>query len=276
MKLWAPLTAACTFFAMMGSAIAQPRASEAAGNWKLEPSTARCVISRQYDSPQAPVTLGFKAPPLGDTVQMVVVRPGQRTRVGQADARITIDREIVRGTALTYPLDAHRPRIVHLVNLSGDHSAALRRARDIGVWVKIQYKSSDALNRRFALGPMASAWTELDACLRRLRHTWNVGEHSGRLASSAEPTLATGLFSDSDYPRVAARKGQMGTTHIILLIDESGAVKDCTLAETSGAAVLDASTCGIILRRAKFRPATGLNGKPAKSAYEQRITWRLQ
>ena len=258
--------------------MAQPRASDAAGNWVLEPSTARCVISRDYDSPEAPMTLGFKAPPLGNAVQAVIIRPGQRSRVGQAEARITIDREVVRGTALTYPLDARRSRIVHLINLSGEHAVALRRAKEIGVWVKIQINSlREALNRRFALGPMASAWTELDACLQRLRQTWNIGEASGRLASSAELiTPTTQLFSDRDYPRVASRKGQSGSTHIILLIDETGAVKDCTLAETSGAAVLDASTCGLILRRAKFRPATDLNGKPAKSAYEQRITWQLK
>ena len=278
MKLWIWLTAGCAISAVSGLAMAQPSASDEAGNWVLEPSTARCVSSRQYGSPEAPVTLGFKASPLGDAVQAVIVRPGQRSRVGQAEARITIDGEIVRGTALTYPLDARRSRMVHLINLSGEHAAALRRAQEIRVWVKIQINASrEALNRRFALGPMANAWTELDACLRRLRQTWNIGETGGKLASPAELlTPTTAVFTDRDYPRVALRKEQTGSTQIILLIDETGAVKDCTLAETSGAAVLDASTCGIILRRARFRPATDVNGKPVKSAYEQRITWALK
>ncbi|MEO7364861.1 MAG: energy transducer TonB [Sphingomicrobium sp.] len=68
---------------------------------------------------------------------------------------------------------------------------------------------------------------------------------------------------------------QSGTTDVILLIDESGAVKDCTLTSTSGVAVLDSRTCGMILSGGKFAPATLGDGQPAKSVYEQRITWRI-
>jgi len=31
-----------------------------------------------------------------------------------------------------------------------------------------------------------------------------------------------------------------------------------------------------VKERAKFKPAVGLDGKPSKSSYSQRINWRLE
>jgi len=68
----------------------------------------------------------------------------------------------------------------------------------------------------------------------------------------------------------------MGSVAFVLLIDEEGKVADCTVTETSGVASLDAQSCAIVKERAKFKPATGLDGKPSKSSYFQRISWRLE
>lgn len=259
---------------LSGPATAQAPDQVALGSWALERSPARCVISRTYGPPAAPVTLGFKAPPVGDAVQIVIVRPDARTIVTQTDAKIAIDSEIVRTNALSYPLG--RDRAAHLVNLSGDHSAVLRRASELGVEIKGPVRKNKGLRRSFSLGPIGNVWAQLDSCLGRLRQTWNIGEDAPRLAQAARPIMPlVALFSSADYPRLAVRQLLSGTSGIMLLIDETGAVKDCTLTEASGVAVLDSRTCGLILMRAKFQPAIGLDGKPAKSAFTQTITWRL-
>ncbi|MEO6581909.1 MAG: energy transducer TonB [Sphingomicrobium sp.] len=268
MKRSIRFVAACTALAMGGSSPAQSPAESPIGNWNLERSPAQCVISRQYGPSEAPVTLGFKAPPLGDAVQMVIVRPERRTRVEQNAATITIGTQNVATTALAYPLGDRRRRAAYLVNLTGEESADLRLAGEIKV------KVGGPMNRRFELRPMSGAWNQLDDCLERLRQTWNIGE--GKLASPAQPIIPLGqLFHPEDYPIKVALDGKSGTTGVILLIDESGAVKDCTLASTSGVAVLDSRTCSIILSGGKFAPATFGDGKPAKSAYRRRIGWRL-
>ena len=76
-----------------GPAAAQAPRQDALSNWALERSSERCVISRKYGPATAPVTLGFKAPPLGDAVQLVIVRPDNRTGPTQTVARVTIDQE---------------------------------------------------------------------------------------------------------------------------------------------------------------------------------------
>jgi protein TonB len=68
---------------------------------------------------------------------------------------------------------------------------------------------------------------------------------------------------------------QTGTAVMVLLIDESGKVADCTLTETSGAAALDAQGCAVIRERGKFTPAIGTDGRPAKSAIQVRVHWKL-
>jgi hypothetical protein len=62
---------------------------------------------------------------------------------------------------------------------------------------------------------------------------------------------------------------------LALLIDETGKIADCTVIGTSGAASLDTQSCGMLKDRARFKPAIGLDGKPAKGSFIQRITWRV-
>jgi hypothetical protein len=260
---------------LSGPATAQSPDQAALGAWALERSPARCVISRKYGPAADPVTLGFKAPPIGDALQIVIVRPDSRTIVTQTDAKIAIEGEIVRTNALSYPVG--RDLAAHLINLTGDNSAVLRRASELRVEVKGAVRRNKGLRRSFSLGPIASSWGQLDSCLVQLRQTWNMGKDFSQLTVAARPIVPLEkLFSSADYPRVALRQLQSGTSGIMLLIDESGAVKDCTLTQASGVAVLDSRTCGLIVLRGKFQPAIGPDGKPAKSAYFQRITWGIE
>ena len=59
-----------------------------------------------------------------------------------------------------------------------------------------------------------------------------------------------------------------------LLVDETGALKDCTVDETSGIASLDAMGCLVFMERAKFTPARDAAGKPVRSVVSTSITWK--
>jgi protein TonB len=83
------------------------------------------------------------------------------------------------------------------------------------------------------------------------------------------------VFSDDDYPWAAMKKNQSGAITVAVLVDEKGKVSDCTVIETSGVASLDAQSCAIITSRARLRPAVGLDGKPAKGAFVQKIRWEI-
>jgi protein TonB len=81
------------------------------------------------------------------------------------------------------------------------------------------------------------------------------------------------LFDSGDYPAQALSEGDSGITRIVALIDQKGGVAECMVDETSGIATLDAMTCIIVKERAKFVPAVGQDGKPARSATTTRVRW---
>ncbi|HEY0026399.1 MAG TPA: energy transducer TonB [Allosphingosinicella sp.] len=86
--------------------------------------------------------------------------------------------------------------------------------------------------------------------------------------------LAT-LFSDGDYPAEAIRKGEQGIVSFELAVGVDGQVTGCTIANSSGSPLLDSTTCSILVRRARFKPATGASGKPLPDTFTGKIVWRL-
>jgi hypothetical protein len=109
----------------------------------------------------------------------------------------------------------------------------------------------------------------------RLREIWNVGpDHAEKIAADARGDLRS-LFSEDDYPLAMILADKSGSARFGLLIDESGKVKDCTVMEPSGIAVLDGRSCGIIVEKAKLTPAVGPDGKPVRSFWVQQVTWKL-
>lgn len=239
--------------------------------WKLEPSDARCVAVRQYGSSDKPITLALKASLHGNAIQLAILRSGYRKSYAQTETKLEVDGQSFATTALSYPLGGDKRRVTHLINLDSDPSAALRTAKTLRVTV------DEGINDDFPLGQTIGMWRGLQDCVARMRETWNIGvERASRIVRAAETlTPLPALFTEDDYPVKAILAEQSGTTRIALMIDESGKVRDCTLIEASGIAVLDSRSCGIIMQRAKFTPSAGPDGEPVKSFWIQTIRWRL-
>jgi hypothetical protein len=245
-------------------------AAEPTSQWKLEPSDARCVAVRQYGAPDKPITLAFKIPADGNAVQLAILRTGFRATYLQTVSSVEIDGRKFPTSALSYPTSDDRRHVTHLINLDSDPAEALRSAKTLKVDVYKGVKES------FRLEPSIAVWRDLHDCVARLRETWNVGEErESRFATSGKGDLQS-LFSPEDYPLAASKEMQQGTTEFLILIDEHGVPKDCTVMASSGAAILDSRSCGVILARARFSPAIGHDGVPMKSSFRKRVTWRFQ
>lgn len=97
---------------------------------------------------------------------------------------------------------------------------------------------------------------------------------SGRNAARTSANLLS-LFTDDDYPPEAIRNNEQGTVFVALNVGIDGRVGACTVLESSGSAVLDAATCRILMRRARFRPAHDGRGRAVPDIYRQRVRWQL-
>jgi len=94
---------------------------------------------------------------------------------------------------------------------------------------------------------------------------------SGRAVTA--PELRSGSITARDYPRAA--NGHQGTVGTRIAVSASGAVIGCTVTRSSGNAVLDATTCGLIRQRFRFTPARDAQGNavPDVKGWQQRW-WR--
>jgi TonB family protein len=201
-------------------------------------------------------------------MQLAIFRQGGGGEAAQFDATLKIDSQ----PTLRISILAYKPKEaslrVYRTNLRANEFEPFRQAESIAI-------RSPGLNEAFALSNMAPLLKTMDNCLVGLRLAWNITDPTGVQSSLKERSKAdiAKFFSNDDYPAVALNQNQSGTVAFALLVDESGKVADCTIIGTSGAAVLDAQSCGILQRRAKFAPAIGVDGKPAKDAVIARVRW---
>jgi TonB family protein len=207
---------------------------------------------------------------MGDVMQLTVMQKAKAPGSYQDDARITIGAEKPFETSML----AYRPQgsdlLLRLMNLPLATFVPARSAQHIAV-------RSSGFKENFAVTQMSQVLNAMDECVADLRAMWNVFDSDGLRSEHKQRATANlvDLFKDSDYPVAAAQGRFEGTVKVALLIDETGKLSDCSVVQTTGVALLDAQACALIKKRAKFQPAMGPDGKPAKDALFQRITWRM-
>lgn len=98
----------------------------------------------------------------------------------------------------------------------------------------------------------------------------------GVLAASAAPAEKplVGLIQREDYPPEAVARGEEGTVKVRLGVSKEGRAMSCTIVQSATQA-LDAATCYVMMRRARFKPATDEAGNPAAADFVQTIQWKL-
>lgn len=83
-------------------------------------------------------------------------------------------------------------------------------------------------------------------------------------------------ISDADYPSRAQNEEREGSVRYRLAIGPDGRVTGCEVTGSSGHADLDAATCSLITRRAKFNPAiSGDTGQPIAGSFSGSVRWTL-
>jgi protein TonB len=98
---------------------------------------------------------------------------------------------------------------------------------------------------------------------------------TGIMTGPRERGSAQSYISPDDYPAAALGSRAEGPVRFTLTIDPGGRVVGCTIVRSSGSATLDAATCGIMHRRARFTPAMDSNGNPVTGTIIQEIVWKL-
>lgn len=102
------------------------------------------------------------------------------------------------------------------------------------------------------------------------------GSGTGTGSGGGKAVWRSGRIKDSDYPGRASRAKVGGVVEVRFTIQPSGRVTGCSTSRSSGDPDLDATTCRLIERRFRFKPATNASGDPVPSAYGWRQSWWLE
>jgi len=250
---------------------AQPAAAtqlQPVSKWAVDFGDDRCVAYRTFGSNDHPVHLLLKPSPIGDVLQVQLAERGVNRSASPQRLSLTLgSNEPISVPQLQYGVGGKQ---VRMINLSKEQTDKLSASTTLQ-W------SEPGKQYLLALGPMTNLIETVEKCREMLADAWNA-TLTKRVMLQAPPTPAkplVSLFSTEDYPSDAAFKDQSGFSHVVIMVNEKGQVVDCSLIATSGVAVLDAQTCIILRKRAKFAPAIGADGKPTKGIFHQLVNWKM-
>lgn len=244
--------------------------------WVVAYENSQCVATRNYGTADDPLFLAFRPSPLGGVMRIATLRKARMVEPEESNAIVQFGTE----RALSAPALRYSDKTSKLRLTTVTVDMAEMKARQSAATVRV---NADGRSETFALSSVPQVLKQLDACLVGLREHWHISE------ASAPPTLQmTGIkslpkekapisayFSPDDYPTKSADTDKQGSVTVLMLVDEQGKVADCSVEQSAGAAGLDAMSCFKMQQKALFVPAVGMDGKPARGAVTQRITWRL-
>lgn len=102
----------------------------------------------------------------------------------------------------------------------------------------------------------------------------DAGEGDG--GGGTPPRRLRGRIRDSDYPRDAAQARIGGRLLTRYRIDPDGRVGECSIVESSGNALLDATTCRIVIERYRYKPARDAAGRKISATILQDHEWVIE
>jgi TonB family protein len=229
-----------------------------------------CIVGRKFGAGDRQITLGFRQVPASDYFQVGLWIADRSTRTSNGKAQLSFDQLIpveasyqrgptgVDGMPLTW-IATKRSEVAALDNANllhveaGDFKASFK-LRNIGGAMKAAAKCESDLLIGWGMDPTLLASIRSPATIR------------GGVVS---------LFGTNDYPSAALSRNEQGTSSVRFWVGVDGRVSDCKVVVSSGSTSLDAQTCAIILKRARFEPARTASGEPVASIVFQRMRWEL-
>ncbi len=100
-------------------------------------------------------------------------------------------------------------------------------------------------------------------------------QEAPRLRNCTPRSTPMAWVTNDDYPAPAMRARQQGVVEFTLDVDADGCATACRIDRSSGYPILDNTTCSLLVRRARFRPAEDDKGRPIPATWSSQFKWVL-
>jgi len=101
------------------------------------------------------------------------------------------------------------------------------------------------------------------------------GSGSGGSGGGSPAQWVSGGLQNSDYPRAALRERLQGRVSVRFTVLTNGRIGNCRITASSGSPLLDATTCRLLTKRLRFRPARDSAGRPFETELNSDYTWGI-
>jgi TonB family protein len=130
---------------------------------------------------------------------------------------------------------------------------------------------------RFDTGPLGKAFGVLNECATSLVDSWGLDGARHLTARSLprwinEKQIVRKILAI--YPLAAQNLGEQGITRMRVIVNEQGAVEDCTIIKATITEYLESPACKA-MRDARFEPAIDAEGKPMRSYFATNVTYQI-
>jgi TonB family protein len=174
-------------------------------------------------------------------------------------------RESFSGWAMNMGADSHG-RVLRLLHLEEAFPAVFANSSEVRL---------EGMKQAIPTVGSGKAIAALRKCIDDKLTAWGVDAKAYEALRMPATGPAGRWISRNDYPKDASAALEQGDVIARMDVDATGKVTNCTVVVSSGSKSLDSVTCASALRRAKFNPAIGADGKPTASQRIVRVAWRI-
>lgn len=130
---------------------------------------------------------------------------------------------------------------------------------------------------KLLLPVMGQAMRAMRTCTTELVRHWGFDpDVQAQLTRQVEPLADAGNWIRSeDYPNRALEQGGSGIIRYRLDVDENGQPTNCDVQYRTKSPDFAASTCSLLMQRARFTPALDSSGNAVRSYYVGTVYWQI-
>lgn len=238
------------------------------GKWVAEYADDECLLSRPYGTDSDPLILTFRQLPMQNFVRIIVFKRGLQGQTNMGEkGEIAFGGEPTSGTFSAFDLAGKPLRRIE-TNIT---RTRLEPALQSGV---ISIEVPDEVQADFSVPELTSAFDVLSDCALKLGVAWGISiEQQKRMKTP--PKLLKMPYDAFDYPSSALKDDMSGRTEVRLTVDNRGRPLDCIPLKSTPNQAFARASCNALYRRAHFRPALDVDGKPMKSIYVQTVNFMI-
>lgn len=259
---------------------------EERGGWEIGAGDTGCALSMDYEGPGA--TSVMLLDDLDNGLFLIVANYGWSSKEREKyNISLALDADIYGGASAIGA--RHRSRNGFLIKLDPEFKRDFAKGSSLHVYL------DDRLIDRLSLAGTGVALASLERCMALVRRERSAEEREKRRwadlptdpfsgpaaladgkAQAPEPRVSPANWASSfDYPTAALRSGVEGIVRFTLAVGADGTVNSCEVTQSSGNADLDATTCTLMMRRARMKPATDPAGLPIEGRWSSSVRWEI-